>query len=458
MLDNVKGINLGIDAIRYGTGAFVVSGDVSSPATFQGFADDNDTTTHRWGILANVPGGLEFQGGFAVGRHPGGSTDHCYFKDANINITLTDTPFTESGYTHITIEHNTTMFDIRSVNFTTVGTVNPGYLEFINYYTSGLLKDCNFCNFGATQLKPNVVCMGTRWRQCDRVIQSGALICSGVISEGYNSIAVKSDDPENIYSMQFVSDGTGHAVEIRPIGSGPFEFDWYDNGDSGYASSDGSTGNETILIHPETNSANVTLNIVGGSTTPSVMEHADYTGTFTKVINPVTLTITTRDASDNSLITGARVLVIADTGGDLPSSRAFAAGQLQRIGSTVYAAHAAGHGFETGDKVLIEGANEDGYNGVHTVTYLTSTTYTYTISTTPASPATGSPTDTAVIIDETTDESGQADDTRSYTSSQPITGRARKSSSFPYYKTSSILGTISNTAGLSLTVQLIPDN
>lgn len=63
-----------------------------------------------------------------------------------------------------------------------------------------------------------------------------------------------------------------------------------------------------------------------------------------------------------------------------------------------------------------------------------------------------------VIIDKAlTDANGQASDTRSYASDQPITGRVRLSSSAPYYITAPIAGTISSTGGLNLTVQMVPD-
>jgi hypothetical protein len=63
-----------------------------------------------------------------------------------------------------------------------------------------------------------------------------------------------------------------------------------------------------------------------------------------------------------------------------------------------------------------------------------------------------------VIIDKVlTDVDGEASDTRSYGSNQPITGRVRKSSASPYYKESPIAGTVNSSSGLALTIQMIPD-
>lgn len=63
-----------------------------------------------------------------------------------------------------------------------------------------------------------------------------------------------------------------------------------------------------------------------------------------------------------------------------------------------------------------------------------------------------------VIIDKAlTDVNGQVSDTRSYSGNQPITGRVRYTNFPPYYKTANIVGTVSSTAGLNLTVQMIKD-
>lgn len=61
---------------------------------------------------------------------------------------------------------------------------------------------------------------------------------------------------------------------------------------------------------------------------------------------------------------------------------------ITRSGSTATVDH-PGHGFTRSDqKVLIAGAAETEYNGVHSITVVDADTYTYTVSGTPATPAT----------------------------------------------------------------------
>lgn len=64
---------------------------------------------------------------------------------------------------------------------------------------------------------------------------------------------------------------------------------------------------------------------------------------------------------------------------------------------------------------------------------------------------------TPIINKVLTDVNGQVSDTRSYSSPQPIVGRVRKGTGAPYYKTSSVVGTISNADNTSLTTQMIKD-
>lgn len=57
--------------------------------------------------------------------------------------------------------------------------------------------------------------------------------------------------------------------------------------------------------------------------------------------------------------------------------------------STTATVTAPGHGFTTGQKVVIYGATQSAYNGAFTVTAVDASTFTYTVSGSPATPATG---------------------------------------------------------------------
>ena len=156
---------------------------------------------------------------------------------------------------------------------------------------------------------------------------------------------------------------------------------------------------------------------------------------------------------DVLVIENARVLLEADSGGDLPAGDTVS---ITRSGTTATVSHTA-HGLSTGQKVAIRDADQPEYNGVKTITVTGVDAYTYTVSGAPDTPATGPPNSTAVILSGLTNASGLISTTRSFTSNQPVTGKARKSTASPLYKSQPISDTISSSTGLAATVLLASD-
>lgn len=192
-----------------------------------------------------------------------------------------------------------------------------------------------------------------------------------------------------------------------------------------------------------------------------IIQRADVSSTVTTVTGPnvtvlppeVTVQVTCRDANTLAVIAGARVLLTADTGGDLPSSDSVT---ITRSGSTASVSH-AGHGLSNGDEVLIEGSDQEAYNGIHVISNVTTNAYDYTVSGAPTTPATGTIVATAVVLNGTTNGSGIISVTDfGYTNNQPVDGKARKGTSAPYYVPTSISGTITSN-GLTQTAFMVPD-
>jgi hypothetical protein len=172
------------------------------------------------------------------------------------------------------------------------------------------------------------------------------------------------------------------------------------------------------------------------------------------ILDPVTIQAEVLDASTGLAISGARVYIEADTGGPLPYQEAVT---ITRSGATATVTHAS-HGLSSGSKIKVKGATQTEYNGIYTITVIDSGSYSYTVSGSPATPATGSPIVTAVIINETTDVSGIVSDTSfPFIGNQPVTGRARKADTSPLYQSNIIAGTITS-SGLDSLVFLIRDD
>jgi uncharacterized phage protein gp47/JayE len=90
---------------------------------------------------------------------------------------------------------------------------------------------------------------------------------------------------------------------------------------------------------------------------------------------------TTFTGSNGLVYTSAAVTEVDDVSISITS--------LSRIGSTVTATTSNDHSFATGLTVTIAGANEADYNGAFEITVTNYNQFTYTIATTPTTPATG---------------------------------------------------------------------
>lgn len=192
-----------------------------------------------------------------------------------------------------------------------------------------------------------------------------------------------------------------------------------------------------------------TLNIVGGSGSFS-FKKARAGDTVNIVEDPVTLTVTATGAADGLAVEGARVLVLAGT--DFESGASVG---ITRSGSTATVSH-TGHGFETGNDVRIRDATQNEYNGIHSITVTGANAYTYTVSGTPATPATGSPVSSLVIINALTNASGVVSDTRAWAADQAFRGIARRGGANPRVS-QPLSGTIDSAAGASIPAPMSED-
>ena len=107
--------------------------------------------------------------------------------------------------------------------------------------------------------------------------------------------------------------------------------------------------------------------------TPLVSEGitlSDVKGNY-KIVNPLGITV----YENTSLVS--------------PDLYSFSITGITRTSQTATATTSGAHGLTSGDTVLIDGAVETQYNGTFEVTVLSTTTFTYTVSGSPSTPATG---------------------------------------------------------------------
>lgn len=438
-----KGNPFGIDAVRYGRMESRFSnGDSGTPATFAGFVAANDAITARWGQIQAIEGSYLWQGLITLGY--GGTA--VYFVDSNRTILVADTIKTQSGFNKIEVRVATSTVAWTGITVQALGTVSRGAFEVIDNATVDI-DNCTFIDMdtfvfksGATQTID-----GTIFRRCGQVSQNSADFDSCKFEDSRGTAALVVDDITRVTNCDFDSAGTGHGVQGFASAG---DYNLASLSFTGYASSDGSTGNEAIYVTATTGVVNLT---VTGS--PSVRTAG---ATVNKISGTVDAIITVVDtATPPVAISGARVLAWVTSSANYPYQ---ASVTISGSGTTATVAH-TGHGMVTGDIVLIEGVtNDDVYNGAYTITRIDNDSYSYTTSSSITNgTATGTIKATYVVINTTTNVSGQVTRTKAWTDDQPIAGRIRAASGSPYYQPGSFVGTIDKDKGFSATVQLVRD-
>jgi hypothetical protein len=449
----VKGANLGVDGLRRGTGYYITAGDSGTPATFAGAAAID--LASRYGILQSAAGGFALQGRFVVGQTTGGTPTLAYFSDLGAVVVLEDTEHSLSDFTQIIVDHASTNFILTDSTITALGTNNPGRFVVTSADPTVTLTRVAFTGIGVSNFYGNSTLLDCSFRGCGQITASGLADFSGTSVAGFTGATDASalvwnqaTDPDTYTDGMSFTKGAGavHAFEFGTAAPTTMTLRNIDFSD--YSG----TGTSAALNFLRT-SGTTTVNLVNCTGTIT----AQVTGTHTVlfVIDPVSVTVTVRNTA-GTLLSGARVLLMAGDVGPLPYQDSVS---ITRSGTTATVTHTA-HGLSTGQKVYIYGTGDWTYMGVKTITKITDNSYSYTVTGTPADP-TGC-TATAVIIEGTTSGSGVISDTRSYSGAQDIDGTrswVRKSSAAddPKYKTAPVSGQISASAGLSLNALMILD-
>lgn len=171
-------------------------------------------------------------------------------------------------------------------------------------------------------------------------------------------------------------------------------------------------------------------------------------------VNAKVVTIQVSSASDLSDIEDASVLLLADTGGDLPVADPVT---ITSSGTTATVAHTA-HGIPDGEKVEIKNAVEPAYNGIFVVSVTGVNAYTYTMLSSTTSPATGTISATGVILSGLSSAAGIVTRTDfPFSNDQPVTGKVRKNPPAPYFSQALIPPGTLDANGFSATALMIPD-
>ena len=445
-----KDVNLGVDAARIGSGYDITGGTgVDDPGDFQGISDDDTSTSEGIFQRKLENGSFSLQGKLRFG----GASNECEFTDIGSFITALDTFHSLTDFNEILVEHADTILTLTVCTFKGLGTNSPGRFEMITSASTVDLTGCTFVDWGDIILGTGASLLSCNFINTDTITANGADLTGSKV-EGYEVAADTSPliwnvatDPDGLLDNMSFTKGTlaTHAIEFGT--SSPTTMTLNGINFSGYHADNGENDS---TFHIKRTSGTVTITVYGST---GNLSYKTAGATVIIIDNPVTLGLHVTDIDTAADISGARAYVIAAATGPLPYQDSV---NITRVTTTASVAH-TDHGLSDGDKVLIEGADQDEYNGVQTISNVTTSAYDYTVSGSPTTPATGTIISTAVIIDGITDSGGLISDSRTYSSDQDFSGRVRQSSSDPFYKTSPLTGTIDKDIGLTIAVQMVRD-
>lgn len=288
-----KGNPFGVDILRYGRcEARMNGGETGNYATFSGFAATNDLIANRWGLIQAVQGGYLMQGLVVLGY-----SSAVDFRDSNKSIIIANTEKVVSSFNAIEVRNTSSRVDWTNISFTTLGTVSRG--NFITTDNADInIAGCTFTDMGTFSFQSSGTILTSTFRRCNLVTQNSAVFTGCTFDNTNDSVkTVLSNNPANISNCTFISSGTKHAIELTAACAGQ-TYSFTGNTFTGYAATDGSTGNEVIYNN---SGGAVTINHSGTTGTISVKNG---NGATTTVAVSAVLTIEIRNSDNGDLITG----------------------------------------------------------------------------------------------------------------------------------------------------------
>lgn len=459
---NSRATNTAMDAIDHIPNGGGLTGTGNTPGgSFDDFVTfDEGTSTNRYGVVQTRDGVLYVNSVLTIGSSATATT----FTAANDVVVFTDGLVTTGACgLDLDIQNASSSLSITNCVFKGVGALTGSDDTRPDYLVVGTSGTCTitgttFDGFRLVTYTSVVDALSCNYDNGLSIVAAGADMrgssfsgCTGAADSSYLTWNVATD-PDGLLDSSTFAKGTTdtHAIEFGTTSPTTMTLRGIAFG-TGYSASNAQ--NSSTLYFART-TGTVTVNLIGCS---GNISYKTAGATIVFVIDPVTTTVTARDAGTGSVIQNARVLLYASDGtGPLPYQKSVTS--ITRSGSTATVTSTA-HGLVTNDYAIIEGADQSEYNGVFQITRLTDDTFTYTVSGTPVTPATGTITLTGVALYGLTNVSGVASASRSYSSSQPVTGWVRRATlaDGTRYKQAPISGTVSNTTGFSTTAQLVRD-
>jgi hypothetical protein len=256
--------NILVDAIRRGTGLTATASSAADTITFANLYATDSTTANSWGIITQNAGIYYGAGTMRVGS--AAQTNTCLFKDTNDVLVWREFPVSNTLYSFTLAGaaafRTTFQLGEKVGTVTSDGCVVRGQGAAVWNVVCGANSDfkayaCTFARMRAATLSSGSELRGTALAACGTIDVNGATIASCTFS-AHTATQLKLDaasDATNLSSLSFSSGGTGHAIEITAAGTYTLTGHTF----TGYAASNGSTGNETIHVNLASGTVNISV-------------------------------------------------------------------------------------------------------------------------------------------------------------------------------------------------------
>lgn len=327
--------NVLIDAIDYlggGGGLLVDSGTVPSPATFQDFLDaDEGNSTNVYGVVVSRDGII-----FCLARLTIGDATATVFNDDGFVVVFADQALVSSTFMGLTVDLQNASTDVDFTNaiIRSGGSTNLGDLVVTGTSGSFDASGTTFDNLRVVTLTSACTLSSCTINGSGQITAAGATLSGSTVANSTASSALLWDtnaDPSGeLDDMSFTSAGTGHAIELGS--NTPATITLSGHSYSGYAGTDGSTGNEVLYNN---SGKAITVNVVGGGSVPAVRNGsgasttvvANTQVTLTGLVNPTEVRVyeqgtSTEVAGQEDITTGS--FQFSDSASDVVDIRIFA--------------------------------------------------------------------------------------------------------------------------------------
>lgn len=302
--------NVFVDAIRSGTGFTVTASNAGDTITMAGLFSYDSTKTNAWGVVTQNSGIYYGAGKITVGST--GQTNACNFSDSNQVLVWRDYPVADTLYEFRlqgAAGNKTTMQWTDSVIRGQSGQVwNITCDANSDFKADG----CALSNLRSAVLSAGSVLDDTSVGSSGTIETNGAAVtdCTFIAHTATQLRLSSTGDAAALSNCVFTSGGTGHAIEI---GGSAGNCTFADLSFSGYAGSNGSTGNEAVFVNIASGTVNITIS---GGNTPSVRT----AGATVNVISGATVTFTGLPTGTDVVILTAGTSTILQQADQIPGT------------------------------------------------------------------------------------------------------------------------------------------